>query len=294
MSTVYFAKFNINEKIYDVYEKKESLDELLSIIYQGMSSDLELTEVVKKKEVNYKFIQLNKDPETLVVNGRIVAFAPGTHITYNREKDDVIETSDDSKATYITFSFDIKSETIGFVPKFDFGRKQFLDRFKSLIEKSIPEVGEVEIFLETDLQALNEKIEKFKHIDEVSLSLIPPNNDKELFEELFGIEPEKLNKTGGTKFLLQIKGTAKKGLDITSEYLKNLIKGVSLGYGYITLKGRNTSDEDLNVKSDKDAPYIKGINDNNKDSMPAIEEKTRAGVSQLHALKAIIKETKSG
>jgi hypothetical protein len=293
LSTVYFAKFNINEKIYDVYDKKESLTKLLNMVYKGLNTEVELAEVSNKKDLNFKFISLHPQ-DSLIVNGRVVAYAPGTHISYDPDTDDVIETKDNKKATYVTFTFDIKNEIIGFVPKVDFGHNQFLRRFKALVENCVPEIGEVELFLESDLQALNEKIIKFKHVQEVSLNLIPPNNDKKLFEELFDIKPEKLNETGGNKFFLSLKGTAKQGLNLASDYMKNLIKGVSLGYGNMRITGKNTSEEDYSVKSDKDALYTRPISNNNKDNILEVEEKTKAGVKHLRELKVRIRYEQKG
>lgn len=290
MSTVSFAKFNINEKIYEVYDGKESLGKLLNILYQSMTTEVEMSEEDRKKVVNFKFITLDKNPDTMVINGRLVAYAPGTHISYDSEKDDVVETADNKKATYVTFSFDIQKEIIGFVTKVDFGWKQFLRRFKTLIEASAPELGEVELILESDNQILKEKLGKFKHVQEVTINLVPPNNDKKLFEKLFDLDPDKLNKTGGTKFLLNIKGSAKHGIDLTSSYLRNIINGISIGYGNLTAIGKNTSDEVLRVKSEKDAVYTKPIADINKDSIPEVAEKTRAGIIGLAAIKAEIKE----
>ncbi|MFV9833443.1 hypothetical protein ABOZ80_15735 [Bacillus stercoris] len=283
MATVYFAKFNINEKIYEVYKEKENITQLLNKIYSKITTDVELQENVKKKITNYKFITLDKKEG--VINGRLVAYAPGTHVSYDDEKDDVIETQDNKKATYITFSFDIHKEIIGFVPKNDFGRNQFIDRFKNLVQKMVPEVGEVEIFLESDKQALDEKLKVFKLVQDITIELIPPNNDKDLFRVLFNTKPEELSETGGNKFIIHIKGSAKKGINLASSYIKRFTQGVAIGYGKLKANGKNTSDENITVKSDRDALYTKGISEHNKDSIPQIEEKTRAGAIQLQAFK---------
>lgn len=290
MSNVHFAKFNINEKIYKVYNEKNSLKELLLKVYEGLNTDIELQESSYGKTTNFKFIHLFKETEKMIINGRIVAYAPGTHISYDDKNDDIIETEDSKKATYITFSFDINKETIGFVPKFDFGRNQFINRFEMLVEVMCPDIGEVSLILETDRQALDAKLSKFEHVQELSLQLIPPNNDKKLFNELFDLDPDKLEETGGTNFFFRFKGTAKRGLNLSAEYVKNLILGVSIGYGKLTAKGKNTSGEDLNVKSNTDALYTRPIFDNNKDNVLEIEEKTRAGISELSYHKNKLKQ----
>ncbi|MBJ7963039.1 MULTISPECIES: hypothetical protein [Bacillus] len=290
MSTIYFAKFNINEKIYEVYDEKENLDELLTKVFLGMKTDVELGEVRRKKNVNFKFITLNKDPDKFTVNGRLVAYAPGVHVSYDEEKDDVVETKDNKKAAYVTFYFDVRRETIGFVPKNDFGRKMFIDRFKKLIEELVPDVGEVEIVLEKDRQILDEKLRLINHVDEISINLIPPNNDKKLFEALFGINSDDLTDTGGSKYTFNIKGTTKKGLNLGSTFIKNLVNGVIVGYGNLIARGKNTSGEPVNVNSEDEALFTKGITDINKDNIPEISEKSERGIVNLAVMKATAKD----
>ncbi|CDQ17956.1 hypothetical protein [Halobacillus karajensis] len=284
ISTVYFAKFNINEKIYDVYEGKESLNKLLESIYNGINTDTELKENVKKKDINYKFITLDKKDQ-MVISGRLVAYAPGTHVSYDDEKDDVVETKDNKKATYVTFTFDVRREIIGFVPKFDFGYKQFIDRFANLVEEMVKEVGEVELVLEQDRQKLQKRLDQFHIVKDMRVDLVPPNNDKKLFKRLYGLDPEDINETGGTRFMMQFKGTAKKGIDLASSFAKNLILGVTIGYGRMIVEGENRSHEPYRVKSDKDALFTRPINSHNKENINAIEEKTRSGITILMAEK---------
>ncbi len=289
MSTIYFAKFNINEKIYEVYDGKENLDELLTKVFLGMKTDVELSEIRRKKDVNFKFITLDKDAEKFTVNGRLVAYAPGVHVSYDEEKDDVVETKDSKKATYVTFYFDVRREAIGFVPKNDFGRKMFIERFKMLIENLVPEVGEVELVLEKDSQILDEKLQLINHVDEISIDLIPPNNDKELFESLFGINSDDLADTGGSKYSFKIKGTTKKGLNLASTFVKNLVNGVIVGYGTLFARGKNTSGDPIQVNSEEQALYTKGIIDINKDNIPEISEKSKTGIVRLATMKATAK-----
>lgn len=281
MPKVYFAKFNINESIYDVYNKKKDLQTLLQLIYHGLSEEVELEDEYYKKTYKYKFIKLYKEPDSMIINGRLVAYAPGTHITYDDELDNIVETSDQKKAAYVTFSFDIQAETIGFVAKGNFGRKQFTERFENLVEVMCPDVGEVRVILETDKQVLNTKLSKFKFVREIDFELIPPNDDKKLFNNLFDLEPKKLDETGGTSFKFKIKGTAKKGLDLASDYLQRFITGVSIGYGKLRAEGNDTSGNGYTVNSSNDAPYVRSIPENNKDDIPVVAEKTRAGIQDL-------------
>ncbi|PEK04753.1 MULTISPECIES: hypothetical protein [Bacillus cereus group] len=289
MARVYFAKFNVNENIYKVYEDKGLLNELLNKMYREINNKVKLTD----KNGTYKFINLDKNLDTLVVNGRIVVYAPGIHATFDEDEDKVVEEKDDKKAMYITFSFDIQREIIGFVPKFNFGRKQFLERFKNLIEACC-DIGEVELFLENDSDLLDEKLKVLAHTKEIDVHLIPPNGDKKQFKELFGLDSEELRKTEGTRFTFKIAGTAKKGIDISSKYIRRFITGVQLGYGKLKLIGKNRTGEDVTINSEEDTPFTRPILENNKDSIPAIQEKTRAGGVQLLAAKARVRTIGSG
>ncbi|MFD0695734.1 hypothetical protein ACFQZT_16740 [Paenibacillus sp. GCM10027628] len=276
MSTVYFAKFNINEEIYNVYNDELLLEKLLFKIYNGIKPN----NILADQDGTYKFISIDKNPDTSVVSGRLVLFAPGVHVSYDEDNDDVIERHDPKAARYITFSFDIRREIIGFVPKRGFSRNLFLEKFKNLIEASC-DIGEVELFIEINKRKFVEQLSVFKHVKEVSIKLIPPNGDKEDFAELFGTSSEKIKETNSTKFELNLKGTAKQGIDVRSDYIKKFIEFVTKGYGLMNFKGKNTSDEDTQVKSDEQAPFTKPISDQSKDVIPTVQEKTRAGISEI-------------
>lgn len=289
MSRVYFAKFNVNEHIYKVYENQGLLNELLNKMYREINNEVKLVD----NDGTYKFINLDKNLDKLVINGRIVLYAPGIHSSYDDIEDNIVEEQDDKKATYITFSFDVQREIIGFVPKFNFGRKKFMEKFKDLVEACC-DIGEVELFLENDSELLDEKLKVLSHTKEIDVRLIPPNGDKEEFKALFGLDSEELRKTDGTRFTFVIAGTAKKGVDISSKYISRFIKGVRLGYGKLKVKGKNSTGEDITINSEDDTPFTRPIADHNKDSIPAIQEKTRAGSVKLLATKARVRTIESG
>lgn len=292
MSDVYFAKFNINEEIYEVYSDKTLLEKLLFKIYTSLRTDLSIND----GDGTYKFTTLDKNPDTLVINGRLVKYGPGTHISYDEDADDIIETLDEKKASYITFCFDVQNEIIGFVPKRDFGHKQFLQRFKRLIEAS-SDIGEVQLFLETDTDKLEERIKFLEKVNEITVRLIPPNDDKEDFKALFGTEADDVEDSGATRFIISLFASATKTIKVSSKYVQNLLKAVGLGYGQMSVRGVNRSGEKVRIRSEQDTPYTRSILDLNKDSIPEISEKTRAGISELKGLKArrrVIKSDESG
>lgn len=288
MSTVYFAKFNFNEEIFNLY-KEGNIDELFDKVYRNINADTELVDVQNKKTYNYKFISLDKRPEDYIINGRIVAYAPGTHVSFNKETDEIVEVEDDKKASYVTFSFDIRSEIIGFVAKIDFGKNQFLQRFKNLIDATC-DVGEVQLYLATDNRQLTEQMKKFKVLKKMSIELIPPNDERKDFEDLFDLDPEKIEETGARKFAFLLEGIKDIGLKLDSDYVKNFIRATVLGYGIVKAEGINTSNDEFRVNSNKDALFTLPIPSFNKDSIPAIEIKTEAAKAQLMQDRTLIRE----
>lgn len=281
MSNVYFAKFNINAEIYDVYSGKTDINKLLNKIYNEINEEERLYE----DKATYKFISLDKLPDKSIINGRIVYYGPGTNTSYDATKDDVTEELDENKARYVTFSFDVENEIIGFVPRNNFGYKQFLERFKKLVE-ACADIEEVELFLETDAEDLEQRINFLKKIQKIEVELIPPNNDREDFKMLFGQEAQDLQDTGATKFYLKLTATSKRTIKSSSKYVKRLLKAVGLGYGQMTIIGKNTSGEDVRIKSNDDTPFLRPISEYSKTSIPDVAEKTRAGISDLRRLKA--------
>jgi hypothetical protein len=162
---------------------------------------------------------------------------------------------------------------------------QFINKFKNLVESST-NIGEVEIFLETDIRVLNEKLSPLKHVKEVSVTLIPPNDDKEDFEALFSTNSDEIKETNATKFDLSLFGTARRSINVASIYVQKWVKAIGQGYGKMSVIGRNNNGEEVTVRSEEEAPYRRPISENSKDSIPEVVEKTRAGIEHLNALKA--------
>ncbi len=284
MSRIHYAKFNFNEDIYKIYDNDELREEFLYKVFSGIDSKLS----IKDKDGTFKFISLHKNSDEYIINGRVVLYAPGTHISYNQDKDDVNEVKDDKMAQYITFSFHVRKEIVGFVPKRNFGKNQFVEKFSRLVE-GMCEIGEVKMYLETDLKELQEKLKVFSFVKSVDVRVIPPNSDRDDFAALMGSNAEQIKETKATKFEMSFMGTAKKGINIASTYIQKWIGAITRGYGEMSVKGENSSHDEIIVHSKTDALFTRPIHNNSKDSIPDVAEKTRAGISELLALKVISK-----
>jgi hypothetical protein len=277
VSTMYFAKLNFNSEIYDVYENGALLTDFLNKVFTGLTEKVTFDD---DKGRRFKFITLIKDEKGSWISGRLVLIAPGTVISYDPEKDDVIESYNKNGASYVTFYFDISKESIAFVPKRTFGHVMFIEMFKKLIELCVIDAN-VEIFLEKNIHMLREKIYKFKSVQTIEIDIVPPNGDKEDFEALFGTKADEIKETKATKFKINLAAPIKIGIDVKAKYIDRLIKAVSKGFGEMVVKGKNQANADQTLKSDKDAPYTMPIADMNKDNLVEFPIYARAGISEL-------------
>src|SRR5665648_1128190 len=109
MSTMYFAKLNFNSEIYKVYEDGSILTEFLNKVFLNLTDKVAHIDDKGKKT---KFITLLKDENGTWISGRIVLIAPGTNVSYDEVKDDIVETHDKNGANYVTFYFDLSLSLI--------------------------------------------------------------------------------------------------------------------------------------------------------------------------------------
>lgn len=277
MSTMYFAKMNFNSEIYDVYEDGALLTDFLNKVFNSLTEKVTLKD---DKDRKFKFITLIKDDRGSWISGRIVLIAPDTVITYDPDKDDIIESYNKNGASYITFYFDIARESIAFVPKRNFGHVMFIEMFKKLVELCVENVS-VEIYLEKNIHVLREKIYNFKSVQIVEIDIVPPNGDKDDFDALFGTKADEIKETKATKFKINLAAPAKIGINVKSKYIDRLIRAVSKGFGEMVVRGKNQANADQTLKSDKDAPYTIAIDDKNKDNLVEFPTYARAGISEL-------------
>lgn len=75
--------------------------------------------------------------------------------------------------------------------------------------------------------------------------------------------------------LIKDKGKQSGGLNMNNAYISSIIDSLGLGYGRMTAIGVNAEGIKDQVVSDKDAPMKIKIADNNKTSMPYINDRTK-------------------
>lgn len=284
MAKLYFAKMNINEDIYDVYNGVLSLDDLLEKIYIGVNNK---TQIHDENGGRYKFFDLDKYDGN-IISGRLGFIKAGIHSTYDPENDTAIDTVDENKLEYITFYIDVYKEILAFTVTPSLTKRKVLEKFAGLIKKET-DIGVV-FMLEANIRRLEKELERMNVLKNVSLNLVPPNGDKKQFGSLFSLEADVVSESGATKLTQTYSTKKKEGLKKASKLILNLIQGIKLGYAKGTFTGRDEHREIVEINTEDDTPYYKNIHsDQNKNKM-IIAEKGRAGVVDIMAYKAKSRE----
>lgn len=293
MAQIYFSKFNINSEIYDVYSDESLKDKILDDVLNSIGSDLmhyedDNTELEKDSIIKYKFCNLEKNYEDRSVTGRLVKIYRGEIQSY--DNDTVNTEGADNCAASCTFHFDLKTEQIAFITKSRLGYKQFNKYFKILIEKHM-EGYTFEIFLETNIDELKEKINKLSKIIEIGVTIIPPNASTDDFKNLFGATSEEIAESKATRYTqkLEIPTKNKEGLNHNGAFLNRMMYGVGKGYGQMVVKGKDKDNTTVTITSDEDAPYKETIPDKEKDNIMAFAEKAKNYIVNLVQKKNLLK-----
>ena len=132
MAKMYFAKMNINEQIYEMYEGKQNLEELVKKIFAGLSTKINIYD---DKGGRIKLFDLDISPEGLKITGNLGYIKRGVHSSYDPEKDTAIDTTDNNKINYVSFYFDLENEILAYMTIPTLGRKQVLKYFQGLIKE---------------------------------------------------------------------------------------------------------------------------------------------------------------
>jgi len=169
---IYFAKVNVNSKIYDLYRDPKQLDGIL---------DRLITRVDQKRQINItkdkcfiKFISLECDVERRYIGGRIVKIFEDDIQMYDEASDDIKPLPTEKLARSVAFFFDLRTERVAFVTGRYFGYQQFCNYFKILLDDYDGET-EYEVYLEKNADLLREKIKMIKKVLRVDICLVAPN-----------------------------------------------------------------------------------------------------------------------
>lgn len=289
MATMYYAKVNVNKDIYDVYEKKTTVSNILNKLYSSDWQDKKLIikpsgkKVVKEGEPNeiIKFISIDKNYDKNTLVGRMAKIFEDELALYNEDLDDIQELPTKSLTRSIPFFFDLNTEIVAFVAKQQFSRSQFIEYFGKLINMVYGE-DMFSVIVKQNMGDFENKLRFLSTIRTVEVILIPPNTSKNDFDELFAENAEEIQETKSTK--IEQKYSApydKEGLNINANLFQRLIKGIGKGYGSIKVKGVTDEGRSKQINSDVSAPFKTTIDNKYVDSLGEIENHGRAGIASL-------------
>lgn len=284
MSKVYFAKMNINEQIYEVYEGKKSVKELTKKIFSGLTTTVN---VFDNKGGRIKFFNLDIDDTGLGITGNLGYIKSGVHSSYDPDKDTAIDTVDVNKMEYITFYFDVENELLGYTVLPVLSKKKVLEYFSELIKKGSG-IG-VEFIIESNIADIDSELRKYSKISKLEVKLVPPNGDKEDFAELSSLTVDRIQESNSTKITQKFQTQRKDGIDKDSALVQNYIKSVGLGYSEIKFTGKDKSNDDLEVDSSETVPYTRNISSYKSRDHTKVKEIVKSGISALMEYKTKIR-----
>lgn len=275
MPVLYLAKINLNSQIFDIYEAKLILNDVLDFVYNNMfavdhefiieKTDKYVDSYGNSKEYikvsKYMFQEIQKK-EFGIITGKVVR-------TYNKPTEKLDKITKRMIATHVEesvsiyFYYDVYKEMVTFCERQAFGYNQFMSAFVGLLNS----VGkyEFEIFLQKDKDVLDEKLKSLKIINKVKATLVPPNSNEEdladLRKELIYMQQcqEANAKKVTTEYISE-------DMKMESAVMKDIIKAVTRGYGDISATGVNGSGRQQTISSSQDAAFTSDIQEDINES----------------------------
>lgn len=288
MSQVYFAKVNINKDIYKVYDKKISIDTILSNLmdkdWQSCQYSYyikEKDEVGNNKQETIKFISIDKFYDERYLLGRLIKIYKDDIQLYDETKDDIEDLPQKDLARSVAFYFDLKSETVAFVNKQKLSYKQFVELFEKLINLIYGEDMFV-VILKKNAVEFRKRINLLESISKVEINLIPPNSSAEEFADLFPNNDEEIKDSNITRMAIQYGSPyTEEGLNIKSPLFERTIDATAKGWGDISISGKMSDGNMEKIVSSIHAPYRKSIGSKYKDNFETVKNIAKAGISDL-------------
>ena len=279
MAYMYFAKVNVNNDIFKVYKGEEDIDKVLNKLILNIDNKEKI--MLSKNKGHIKFISLTTDIEKRFISGRLIRIFEDDIQMYNLDKDDVEELPQDKLARTSTFFFDVQHELIGFTTGKYFGPKQFCDYFEQLINKYTGE-GTFNVTLQKDEESFDERVKRFSKISVIRFKIVPKNPCKDEFNNWYA-NPESIESVEANQVDITYSANNKneQGLNFNNNYIKNILKGLGIGYISAFVSGLMPGGIKATVVSDKDAPRRFSIPDKDKTSIPSVHEHAQAFIPQI-------------
>lgn len=276
MANMFFAKINVNSDVYKLYDNPEFLDKILDKVIANIDQQksIVLNEEMDSKNNGdrIKFISIEKDIDKRYIMGRIIRIYKDDLESYDKNSDDIIKLSTGELARYATFYFDVRKELVAFTLGRFFGRNQFCLYLEFLLDEYVEEVS-FNVSLIIDKDSLKEKIERFKRISRIYVSLVAPNPNEEEFNKMFAANGKNLKDMNAQQYGQEFKAGKKgEGLKDHTDFVNTLIDGVSGGYGKMEVDGIDDSNEEIKISSAENYPYKRSVTNNEKNSLSMVRE----------------------
>lgn len=271
MPLLYLAKVNLNSSIFDVYDKKLSIENVSKLIYEKFSDGTEYT-----KEENGRYLDSYSNPVTYIKNSRYTfneickmedGIVTGKLVrTFKKPTEKLNPVTNKMEMTFndesvsIPFYYDVNKERLTFCERQSFGYNQFMNAFSKLLNRCV-EKYEFEIFLQKDKDRLDEKLSNLRVVQKVRATLIPPNSNEDDLQELrrelnYMQQCEEAN---ANKINLEY---ASENMNMEAKIMHDIKTAVSRGYGDMTATGINVNNRMQTISSSQDAAYTANIQEN--------------------------------
>lgn len=257
MGKLFIGKLNINNDIYEVYDKKKDIKKILNSIYKGINANVILNE---EDGGRYKFFDIDSK-ENGVITGKLGHIKAGIDSTYDPNKDTAIDVKNPNKIDYVVFHVNLDDELIAFTTSISIRYKKFFEVFEDLIMKDT-KIG-VSLKMINDSEKFDEKFKKMEVLKKVKIKFIPPNDDEEDFSKLFSVSPAKFKEANITRATQTLSTRKKDGLKKDSTAIQGYITGTKLGYAEAKFSGKDYTGTDIDIDTAKDTPKYAIVSQNN-------------------------------
>lgn len=284
MSNMYFAKFNLNSNIHEVYKNPNLRIEILKKMIGAVNQEHTITDVYNNE---FKFCELDRNLDDMYIAGRVVKIFSGEIETYNKKEDNTYSEARPNLAHSVAFYFDLMHEEIAFCSKRGFSNKDFIQTFKLLIEKFMPDL-EFEIIMEQNFKEFESIVNRMNKIVRARLILIPPNDPNyNEFKAIYGRSFEEIEETKSTKYIqeIQVSKKSEQPINTNTKFFKNSYYAISKGYGRMTVEDCDGH----SISSEISAPYKESIPEKSRD---IISEVVQIGKKYIHKLLTMKSELK--
>lgn len=277
MAYVYFAKMNINSEIYEIYKEptkfSKILNQVVDGIWKGNKSKFD------EKGGEYKFFGVDNIFDEKYLMGHLGYIKEGYHSSFDRDNNKAIDVHDKDKLDYVAFYLNYEYEILAYTTSSKMRQKKVLEIFKELVFEN-SEIG-VEFIPQTNSTNLKREIESFRKLKRINLKIVPSNSDADPMRDLFSITSETMEDINANRIEQNYVSTKGEGLEKNSKTVKNVVQGISEGYGEGKFIGEDTSGAIKEVDSSTTVPFKQTVNNHNSKDKITIAEKGRAGMRKI-------------